>query len=62
MKSFKLISHGPNKVLLFPGLIGTRDAFDDMLRYADLDTFQYAVAEYRGYGNARAEAGLLTLP
>ncbi|WP_028218624.1 alpha/beta fold hydrolase [Paraburkholderia oxyphila] len=61
MKSFKLIGQGPNKVLLFPGLIGTRDAFDAMLRYADLDAFQYAVAEYRGYGWSRNEVGLLTL-
>jgi pimeloyl-ACP methyl ester carboxylesterase len=61
MKSFKLIGHGPLKVLLLPGLIGTRDAFDEMLRYADLETFQYVVAEYRGYGHARAERGLLTL-
>jgi pimeloyl-ACP methyl ester carboxylesterase len=61
MKSFKLIGRGANKVLLFPGLIGTRDAFDEMLRYADRDAFQYAVAEYRGYGQSRNEAGLLTL-
>lgn len=61
MKSFKLIGHGPRKVLLFPGLLGTRDAFDDMLRYADLDAFQYAIVEYRGYGHARNEPGLFTL-
>jgi pimeloyl-ACP methyl ester carboxylesterase len=61
MKSFKLIGRGPQKVLLFHGLIGTRDTFDDMLRYADLDAFQYAVAEYRGYGRSMHEAGLLTL-
>ncbi|WP_242665976.1 alpha/beta fold hydrolase [Paraburkholderia ginsengiterrae] len=57
----KLVGRGRNKVLLFPGLLGTRDAFDDMLRYADLDAFQYAIAEYRGYGEARGEVGLLTL-
>jgi pimeloyl-ACP methyl ester carboxylesterase len=61
MNSFKLVGRGVRKVLLFPGLIGTRDAFDDMLRYADLDAFQYAVVEYRGYGHSRSEAGLLTL-
>jgi pimeloyl-ACP methyl ester carboxylesterase len=48
-------------VLLFPGLLGTRDAFDDMLRYADTERFQYASVEYRGYGEARNEPGLLTL-
>lgn len=61
MKSMKLVGHGPKKVLLFPGLLGTRDAFDEMLRYADLDAFQYAVVEYRGYGHARSDVGLLTL-
>jgi pimeloyl-ACP methyl ester carboxylesterase len=61
MTTFKLIGRGPSKVLLFPGLLGTRDAFDDMLRYADLDAFQYVVFEYRGYGQARDEAGLFTL-
>lgn len=61
MKTSKVVGHGPRKVLLFPGLLGTREAFDEMLRYADLDNFQYAIAEYRGYGNARGEKGLLTL-
>ncbi|MCP3728076.1 alpha/beta hydrolase [Paraburkholderia sp. CNPSo 3272] len=61
MKSFKLVGQGPRKVLLFPGLLGTRDAFDDMLRYADLDAFQYAIVEYRGYGHSKNEPGLFTL-
>jgi pimeloyl-ACP methyl ester carboxylesterase len=61
MKSYKLVGSGPRKVLLFPGLLGTRDAFDDMLHYADTERFQYASVEYRGYGAARNEPGLLTL-
>jgi pimeloyl-ACP methyl ester carboxylesterase len=61
MKSFKLVGTGPRKVMLFPGLLGTRDAFDEMLRWADLTAFQYAVVEYRGYGQARNEPGLKTL-
>ncbi|MFM0236197.1 alpha/beta hydrolase [Paraburkholderia sediminicola] len=61
MKSHKLVGTGPLKVLLFPGLLGTRDSFDDMLKYADTDAFQYAVGEYRGYGQSRAEPGLMTL-
>lgn len=61
MKSFKLIGRGHRKVLLFPGLLGTRNAFDEMLRFADLDTFQYAIVEYRGYGESRGMPGLLTL-
>jgi pimeloyl-ACP methyl ester carboxylesterase len=61
MKSHKLVGTGPRKVLLFPGLLGTRDSFDDMLRYADTDAFQYAAGEYRGYGQSREEPGLMTL-
>lgn len=61
MKSFKLVGRGPNKVILLPGLLGTRDAFDEMLAYADLDRFQYAVGEYRGYGESRTEPGLHNL-
>jgi pimeloyl-ACP methyl ester carboxylesterase len=61
MKSFKLIGVGPNKVLLFPGLLGTRDAFDEMLKYADLERFQYAIADYRGYGALKNLDGLFTL-
>src|SRR5260221_13515551 len=61
MKSYKLIGVGPRKVLLFPGLLGTQDAFDDMLKYADVDGFQYAIAEYRGYGASKKVDGLFTL-
>lgn len=61
MKSYKLIGTGPRKVMLFPGLLGTRDAFDDMLRWADLEAFQYAAVEFRGYGETRGEPGLKTL-
>lgn len=61
MMSFKLVGTGPRKVMLFPGLLGTRDAFDDLLRWADLEAFQYVAVEYRGYGQARKERGLMTL-
>ena len=61
MKSHKLVGTGPLKVLLFPDVLGTRDSFDDMLKYADTDAFQYAAGEYRGYGQSRAEPGLMTL-
>ena len=61
MMSFKLVGTGPRKVMLFPGLLGTRDAFDDLMRWADLDAFQYVAVEYRGYGQARKERGLMTL-
>jgi pimeloyl-ACP methyl ester carboxylesterase len=61
MKSFKLVGIGPQKVLLFPGLMGTKDAFDAMLKYADLERFQYATVEYRGYGCSKRMEGLFTL-
>ncbi|QOT82418.1 alpha/beta fold hydrolase [Cupriavidus basilensis] len=61
MKSYKLIGFGPKKVLLFPGLLGTQDAFNQMLKYADLENFQYAIAEYRGYGGSKNLPGLFNL-
>ncbi len=61
MRSYKLVGHGPQKALFFPGLLGTQDAFDDALRYADRGRFQYAVVDYRGYGASRSVAGLYTL-
>jgi pimeloyl-ACP methyl ester carboxylesterase len=61
MKSYKLVGHGPQKVLLFPGLMGTQDAFDDMLQYADVAGFQYAIVDYRGYGASKNLEGLFTL-
>jgi pimeloyl-ACP methyl ester carboxylesterase len=51
MNSFKLIGSGQKKFLFFPGLLGTQDAFDDALQYADLAHSQYAVMNYRGYGS-----------
>jgi pimeloyl-ACP methyl ester carboxylesterase len=51
MNSFKLVGAGPKKFLFFPGLLGTQDAFDDALHYADLVNGQYAVMNYRGYGS-----------
>ncbi len=50
MNSFKLVGSGQKKFLFFPGLLGTQDAFDDALQYADLVNSQYAVMNYRGYG------------
>lgn len=61
MKSYKLVGTGPQKVLLFPGLMGTKDAFDAMLNYADVERFQYAVVDYRGYGALKCMEGLFTL-
>lgn len=61
MTSFKIVGTGPAKVLLLPGLMGTRDGFDAMLAYADLARFQYAVLDYRGYGGARDHPGPFTL-
>ncbi|QKH36866.1 alpha/beta hydrolase [Achromobacter pestifer] len=61
MKSYKLIGNGLQKVLLFPGLLGTQNAFDEALHYADVERYQYAVVDYRGYGASKNLAGLFTL-
>ena len=61
MKSHKLIGYGERKLVFFPGLLGTRDALDPMLRYSDASRHQWAVGEYRGYGSLRKVAGLRTL-
>ena len=61
MKSHKLIGYGERKLVVFPGLLGTRDTFDSMLRYSDASRHQWAVGEYRGYGNLREVPGLRTL-
>jgi len=61
MNTFKVVGNGNIKVLLLPGLLGTQDAFDAMLAYADFERFQYAVMDYRGYGQSRRRPGLYTL-
>jgi pimeloyl-ACP methyl ester carboxylesterase len=61
MKPYKVMGWGPVKVLLLPGLMGTRHGFDTMLDYADLECFQYAVPDYRGYGQLQRTAGDYTL-
>src|SRR5258706_430063 len=61
MNAFKLIGRGGRKVLMLSGLLGDRRAFDRALAYADLDQFQYAVMDYRGFGGSAGEAGLHTV-
>jgi len=61
MNTFKSIGNGPHKVLMLPGLLGDQRAFDAALAYADLDTFQYAVMDYRGFGQSRSLEGLHTV-
>jgi pimeloyl-ACP methyl ester carboxylesterase len=61
MNTFKTVGVGSKKVLLLPGLLGTQDSFDAMLEYADKDTYQYAVMDYRGYGRSKNVPGLYTL-
>jgi pimeloyl-ACP methyl ester carboxylesterase len=61
MNTFKIVGVGKNKILLLPGLLGTQDSFDAMLEYADGETYQYAVMDYRGYGKSKNIPGLYTL-
>lgn len=61
MTTYKIVGTGSTKVLLLPGLMGTQAAFDAMLAFADLERFQYAVMDYRGYGASRHRDGLFTL-
>ncbi len=61
MNAFKLVGRGRRKVLMLSGLLGNQHAFDRGLAYADLDLFQYAVMDYRGFGGSAGEAGLHTV-
>lgn len=61
MNTFKIVGAGKKKILLLPGLMGTQDTFDAMLEYADGETYQYAVMDYRGYGKSKNIPGLYTL-
>lgn len=61
MHTYKLAGQGNSKVLLLPGLMGTQQAFDAMLALADLERFQYAVLDYRGYGASRQIEGSFSL-
>jgi pimeloyl-ACP methyl ester carboxylesterase len=61
MNTFKVQGSGPNKVLLFHGLMGDASTFDSMLSYADVERFQYVVMDCRGYGNSRNCEGAYTI-
>jgi len=60
MPSLKITGRGAEKVLVLPGLFGANGMFDDALRYADLERFQFVILEYRGFGSAQFEPGLYT--
>jgi pimeloyl-ACP methyl ester carboxylesterase len=60
MPSLKITGRGAEKVLVLPGLFGANGMFDDALRYADLERFQFVILEYRGFGSAQSEPGLYT--
>ncbi|QHC23970.1 alpha/beta fold hydrolase [Streptomyces sp. GS7] len=55
-----LHGRGSHKVIAVHGWFADRSAFDPVLPDLDLDTFQYALVDLRGYGEARAEAGAYT--
>lgn len=51
---------GPHKVIAVHGWLADRSAYDPVVRDLDLGSFQYAVADLRGYGEARDVAGSYT--
>ncbi|MGC4948606.1 alpha/beta fold hydrolase [Streptomyces sp. DT224] len=55
-----LYGEGPHKVIALHGWFADRSAYDPVVRDLDPGAFQYAVADLRGYGEARGVAGSYT--
>ncbi|GHH87633.1 esterase [Streptomyces sulfonofaciens] len=51
---------GPHKVIAVHGWFADRSAYDPVLPDLDLASFQYAVVDLRGYGEARDVSGAYT--
>ncbi|MEV7233175.1 alpha/beta hydrolase [Streptomyces sp. NPDC051020] len=65
MTSLPLLPHGlhgdgPHKVIAVHGWFADRSAYDPVLPDLDLGSFQYAVVDLRGYGEARDASGAYT--
>ncbi|GHJ37018.1 alpha/beta fold hydrolase [Streptomyces sp. TS71-3] len=65
MSAFPVLPHGlhgdgPHKVIAVHGWLADRSAYDPVLKDLDLDAFQYAVVDLRGYGEAREAGGAYT--
>ncbi|MFF5336424.1 alpha/beta fold hydrolase [Streptomyces sp. NPDC013181] len=55
-----LYGEGPHKVIAVHGWFADRSAYDPVLRDLDHGSFQYAVADLRGYGEAKGVTGSYT--
>ncbi|UFQ18785.1 MULTISPECIES: alpha/beta fold hydrolase [Streptomyces] len=55
-----LLGEGPHKVVAVHGWFADRSAYDPVLADLDTDSFQYAVVDLRGYGEARDAVGAYT--
>ncbi|GAA1511859.1 hypothetical protein GCM10009730_15720 [Streptomyces albidochromogenes] len=55
-----LLGDGPHRVFAVHGWLADRDAFAPVLPDLDTRTFSYAVADLRGYGEARRQPGRYT--
>lgn len=65
MSAFPVLPHGlhgdgPHKVIAIHGWFADRSAYDPVLPDLDLASFQYAVVDLRGYGEARDVGGAYT--
>ncbi|MCX4552541.1 MULTISPECIES: alpha/beta fold hydrolase [unclassified Streptomyces] len=55
-----LHGNGPHKVIAVHGWFADRSAYDPVLADLDLGSFQYALVDLRGYGEAREADGTFT--
>ncbi|WP_393063144.1 alpha/beta fold hydrolase [Streptomyces sp. LN549] len=55
-----LHGEGPHKVIAVHGWLADRSAYDPVLADLDVGSFQYAVVDLRGYGEARDVGGAYT--
>lgn len=56
-----LVGHGPIKVIALPGWLDSASGWGMLEELIDLDTYSYALFDYRGYGRRMGEPGAYTL-
>lgn len=57
MNSYKLIGHGPRKVVCLHGWFGSASGWGPFVDVLDTESFTYAFMDYRGYGASMALTG-----
>ncbi|WP_405662378.1 alpha/beta fold hydrolase [Streptomyces sp. RK9] len=60
MLPHQLVGEGPHKVLAVHGWFADRSAYAPLVADLDIDTFQYALVDLRGYGEAKDAVGSYT--